>query len=222
MRLPFILALLAGISATPARAQDQDSQLWVKLAASVDLVDDVALRLEMNQRISDDRDGLFESQYLAALAFKLANGVTLTGGLNRVVGLSGGRVASTEWRPRQQISFPISKIGPGKLVGRVRLEQRFRSNSGDVGHRVRPEISFALPLRKSLDLQLAHEDYFNLNDTDFGQNAGHERMRNSATLVVALSKTLKAEVGYMNQYRFNEDRRDLIEHALTTGLTANF
>lgn len=222
MRSPFILAMLVGISATPARAQDQDAQLWVKLAASVDLVDDLALKLEMNQRFSDDRNGLYESQYLAALAYKLGNGVTLTGGLNRVVASSNGNVTNTEWRPRQQISFPISKIGPGKLAGRVRLEQRFRSDGDDVGHRVRPEISYALPLRKSVDLQFAHEDYFNLNDTDFGQDAGHERMRNSATLAVAVSKTVKAEVGYMNQYRFNGNDRDLMEHALTTGLSASF
>lgn len=221
MRLPFILGFLVCISASPALAQAQDEQLWIKLGASVKLSDNLDLELETNQRLSSDRDGLYESQYLAALGLEIANGVTLTGGVNRVVERSDGKTTATEWRPRQQISFPIAKIGPGDLAGRVRLEQRFRSDSNDVGHRVRPEISYALPLRKSLELELAHESYFNLNSTDF-QGSGHDRMRNSAALSFPIAKSLKGEVGYMNQYRFNGDDRDLMEHALTTGLSASF
>ena len=222
MRLPLLLAFLFGISASPTLAQQQDEQLWVKLGASVKLAEKFELELETNQRFSGDRDGLYESQYLAALSYEIAEGVTLTGGLNRIVERSDGETTATEWRPRQQISFPISRIGPGQLAGRVRVEQRFRSSSNDVGHRVRPEISYSLPLRKALDLEFAHESYFNLNSTDFGQESGHDRMRNSAALSFALAKSLKVEVGYMNQYRFNGDDRDLMEHALTTGLSASF
>lgn len=222
MRLPFILALLFAILASPALAQDQDEQLWIKLGTSVKLAKNLEFELETNQRLSNDRDGLYESQYLAAISFEMVNGVTLTGGLNRIVERRDGETTATEWRPRQQISFPIAKIGPGDLAGRVRLEQRFRSNSNDVGHRVRPEISYSLPLRKSLDLEFAHESYFNLNSTDFGQESGHDRIRNSAALSFPIAKSLKAEVGYMNQYRFNGNDRDLMEHALTTALSASF
>jgi hypothetical protein len=213
-----IIAIVGLCLATaPALAQDQDEQSWIKLDASTKLFEGVELVIETNQRLSDDLGGLYESQYSAVVDIKIAEGVTLTGGVNRVVALSNGRVSNTEWRPRQQISFPIMMLGGGKLAGRVRFEQRFLGSGQEVGHRVRPEISYALPLSEALSLKFAHESYFNLNTTDFGQDAGHERMRNSATLSFPIAERLKAEVGYMNQYRFNGADRDLMEHALTTG-----
>lgn len=222
MRRLFIAAVALCLGAAPALAQDQDGQLWIELGASFELSPKVVLEFETNQRFSDDRGGLYESQYLAAVDFQIAQGVTLTGGVNRVVAVSDGRIGSTEWRLRQQIGFPIGKLGSGELAGRVRLEQRFRSDGDDVGHRVRPQISYALPLGGELEIEFAHESYFNLNSTDFGQDAGHERMRNSAALSFPIAKGLGAEVGYMNQYRFRRNDRDVMEHALTIGLSTNF
>ena len=218
-----LTALLAlGFTAAPALAQEQDGQLWIELDASVALSDTVELEFETNQRFSDDRDGLYESQYLAAVGVEIAGGITLTGGINRVVAISDEKIDNTEWRPRQQVDFPIGKLGSGELAGRVRLEQRFRSDGDDVGHRVRPQISYALPLGGERGIKIAHESYFNLNSTDFGQEAGHERMRNSAALSFPIAKKVGAEVGYLNQYRFNREERDLMEHALTLGLSIGF
>ena len=221
VRSPFVLAALLFVIATPAVAQDQDAQLWISAKASAELRDGVELELETNQRFSDDRGGVYESQYVAALAFTIGSGLTLTGGINRVVGRTNGRVQNTEWRPRQQISFPIAKLGPGALSGRIRFEQRFRSDDKETGHRVRPEVSYALPLKGELEVEFAHESYFNLNGTDF-QKAGHERMRNAVRLSHPISKSVDGEVGYMNQYRFNGGDRDLMEHALTTALSVSF
>lgn len=67
-------------------------------------------------------------------------------------------------------------------------------------------------------IRLAHESYLNLNTTDFGQDAGHKRMRNSAALSSPITERVNSEIGYMNQYRFNGDDRDIMEHALITGL----
>lgn len=225
MKFASLRALLLSVAgfgalAEPVGAQDHDAQLWMRADATVELRRTLDLKLETNQRLSDDRGGLYESQYLVALAVELSDGVTLTGGVNRVVELRDGSVANTEWRPRQQISFPITDIGKGKLTGQLRLEQRFRTDDDKVGHRFRPEITYALPLRENLELRLAHESYINLNSAEF-QVAGHERMRNSASLIVDLSKHLKVQIGYINQYRFNESP-DLVEHGLSTGLSVKF
>lgn len=220
--LPFLAALALAVAAPPALAQAEDEQLWLKLSASGKISDGVTLEFQTSQRLGDDGDGLFESQYLGAIGVEVADDVTLTGGLNRVVNISDGRVSNTEWRPRQQISFPIKALGKGKLAGRVRFEQRFRSDGDDVGHRVRPEISYVLPLRDRLKLRLAHESYFNLNNTDFGQEAGHDRMRHSVALSVPIGSAVEADLGYMNQYRFNGDNRDSMEHAMMVGLSVSF
>ncbi len=214
-------ALLTCI-ASPALAQDQDQQLWVKLAAGTDLSDTTDLGFEINQRFGNDGGGVIESQYLAKIGVDIGGGFKLTGGINRVVGVSDGRVDNTEWRPRQEIGFPSAKIGSGELGGRIRLEQRFRSDGDDVGHRLRPEITYTLPLTETLELEVGHESYFNLNTTDFGQRSGHERMRNFAALGFPVARNVSASVGYLNQYRFNRGARDRMEHALTTGLSLNF
>jgi hypothetical protein len=222
MRWPFSPIVALAFAATPVSAQDHDAQLWLQLGASREFSDGLTLEFETKQRLSADDGGLYESQYLGAISVEVAEGVTLTGGVNRVIGISGGRASNTEWRPRQQISFPITNLGQGELAGRVRFEQRFRSDGDNVGYRLRPEISYALPLRYRLELQFAHESYLNLNTTDFGQDAGHERMRNSVALSLPIGKSVDAEVGYMNQYRFNGSERDLMEHALTTSLLVGF
>jgi len=212
-----VLALLAA----PAQAQDEDEQLWLKAGASAQLRAGVELKLETNQRFGNDRGGIYESQYLFAAAFEIAEGVTVTAGVNRVVGFTEGKVDYTEWRPRQQIDFSVAKIGSGDLAGRVRIEQRLRSDDGEPGHTVRPAVSYTIPLRGEWEFELAHESYFNLNGTD-NQDTGHERMRNSAALSFPIGDRLKGEVGYLNQYRFNRDEADLMEHALTTSLQIEF
>lgn len=131
VRSPFTAALAISFLATPAFAQKQDEQLWMEFNVSTVLSQGVKLELETNQRISNDLGGLYESQYLAAVGVEIGKGVTLTGGVNRVVAVNSGKVSSTEWRPRQEIGFPIAVLGAGKLVGRVRFEQRFRSDGND-------------------------------------------------------------------------------------------
>lgn len=219
----FLVPLVAyALTVVPAAAQDQDNQLWLNGRASAAIADGVDLQFETNHRFGDADGGLYESEYLLALGREFESGLEILGGVNRVIGLEDGRVANTEWRPRQQIGFPLWRLGGGEFAGRIRFEQRFRRGSDDIGVRVLPEIAYSLPLARSVDLRIAHESYFPLNDTDFGQTAGHERMRNSAAMAFGLPEKFRIEVGYMNQYRFNGDEPDVMEHALTLSGSVDF
>lgn len=219
----FLACALLLVAATPAaHAQVEDEQLWIKLSAKTDLSEQVDLALETNQRLGNAEGGIYESQYIAKIGVDIGGGFKLTGGLNRVVAVEDGRVDNTEWRPRQELGFPDLALGNGALSGRIRVEQRFRNDGDDVGHRVRPEISYTLPLSETVDLELGHESYFNLNTTDFGQRAGHERMRNFIEIGFPLIDKVDAAIGYLNQYRFNRSAPDRMEHALTLGLSASF
>lgn len=219
----FLACALLLVAATPAaHAQVEDEQLWIKLSAKTDLSEQVDLALETNQRLGNAEGGIYESQYIAKIGVDIGGGFKLTGGLNRVVAVEDGRVDNAEWRPRQELGFPDLALGNGALSGRIRVEQRFRNDGDDVGHRVRPEISYTLPLSETVDLELGHESYFNLNTTDFGQRAGHERMRNFIEIGFPLIDKVDAAIGYLNQYRFNRTAPDRMEHALTLGLSASF
>ncbi|WP_337846120.1 DUF2490 domain-containing protein [Sphingomonas sp.] len=222
MRLIVCALLFAAVAPAAAHAQSEDAQLWAKLSAQTSLSESISLELETNQRLGDAEGGIYESQYVATIGVDIGGGFTLTGGLNRVIAVADGSVDNTEWRPRQELGFPDLAIGTGAVSGRIRLEQRFRSDGDDVGHRVRPEISYTLPLSDTVDLELGHESYFNLNNTDFGQRTGHERMRNFVEIGFPVTGKIDAAVGYLNQYRFNRTAPDRMEHALTVGLTATF
>lgn len=211
-------ALLFAATIPAAHAQVEDEQLWIKLSAKTDLSEQVDLAFETNQRFGNAEGGIYESQYVAKIGVDIGGGFKLTGGLNRVVAIEDGRVDNTEWRPRQELGFPDLAISKGALSGRIRLEQRFRSDGDDVGHRIRPEISYTLPLSDTVDLEVGHESYFNLNTTDFGQRAGHERMRNFVEIAFPLIDKVDAAIGYLNQYRFNRTAPDRMEHALTFSL----
>lgn len=222
MRLIVCALLFAAVAPAAAHAQSEDAQLWAKLSAQTSLSESISLELETNQRLGDAEGGIYESQYVAKIGVDIGGGFTLTGGLNRVIAVADGSVDNTEWRPRQELGFPDLAIGTGAVSGRIRLEQRFRSDGDNVGHRVRPEISYTLPLSDTVDLELGHESYFNLNNTDFGQRTGHERMRNFVEIGFPVTGKIDAAVGYLNQYRFNRTAPDRMEHALTVGLTATF
>lgn len=221
MRLsPIVMTLVLLGLASPATAQDHDEQLWFELGSEFSLGEGVALSLETNQRLSDADRGLTESQYLAQIDIVLAEGVTLSGGVNRVIAVDAGQIDNTEWRPRQQIDFDVVDLGAATLEGRLRIEQRFRDDGDEVGHRIRPRLVYSLPISRKLKLAIGHESYFNLNTTDFGQQAGHERMRNYVSVSFPIADHVGMSVGYLNQYRFNGGEQDVMQHAITLSLSA--
>lgn len=225
MRSPFLsAALLCGV-ATPALAQEQDGQVWLTTSASVGIGEPLALDFESILRFGDAAGGLYEGEYVAAIEYDLTDRITLTGGYARVVGYSRDGVTRTEDRPRQQIAYGFGRVGPGRLSARLRFEQRFRSDGDDTGHRVRPQVKYALPLDASGDVELgiSHESYFNFNDTDWGQATGHERMRNLIAVSFPLVGPVEAELGYLNQYGFAQGAgRDSMDHVASFSIGASF
>ena len=62
LRFSVALALALAAAATPAAAQEHDAQLWLTANASTELREGLKLELETNQRFSDDRGEVYESQ----------------------------------------------------------------------------------------------------------------------------------------------------------------
>lgn len=207
------------LAATPALAQEQDGELWLSTGASVSLGERTSLDGEVLARFSD-ADGLYESEFGAVVTHALNDSVTIAAGFYRVPGYEQGNRTHIDNRPRQQITVKLGTFLGGSWQLRGRSEQRFRTDGDDVGFRVRPQIRYALPLGGNTEFRLSHESYFNLNDTDWGQKGGHERMRNFASLVTPLTDTLELEAGYLNQYRFGQGGgTDTMDHVLSVAVS---
>ncbi len=216
--------LAIAMVATPVWAQDSDAQLWSTTAVSVPLGKPVSLDGELVLRFGDAADGLYESEAGGFVTFAVSDSVKIGFGYTRVTNYAGGQVTRSEDRPRQQIEASLGTLLGGKLSARLRIEERIRSNGSDTGFRLRPRLKWKLPVGRtgSTALVLSHESFVELNDADWGQDAGYRRMRNFVGFDLALAGPVRAELGYLNQYGFRHARRDTIDHVLSISVAAKF
>lgn len=202
----------------PVQAQNADGEIWTAAYASVPLGARAELSIDSIARFGED--GLYEAEFGGFLGYEVADGVKLAVGYLRVPGYDRGAATDMENRVRQQVS-----IQRGALSGRLRAEQRFHSTGDDTGWRLRPQVKFSQPLREGggPTLVLSHESFIELNDTDWGQNAGWRRMRNFAGIDAPLAGPVSVEVGYLNQYDFGAPgERDSIAHVASVALSIDF
>jgi hypothetical protein len=216
---PFVLSL--ALVAAPAWARDEDQQLWLKAAISVGLGDRMKLDLDAESRFGNDSNGLDEVELGGMVTYAVAKGVTVGGGYVRSTDYLDGDVYRTEDRLRAH--FGVSgTVGSARLSARVRLEHRQRSDGDDVGFRLRPQIKATVPIGGPFSLVASHESFILLNDTDWGQRTGYQRMRNFAGVTWTASRKWSVEAGYMNQYDFGRNRAsDKMTHALSVSATLN-
>jgi hypothetical protein len=214
-----ILIAFPLLIAAPALAQDADSELWLTATGEVAVGENTSITVESINRFSDDSGGLYEIELSAGIEQQVGGGWWVGGGYVRVVNYARGNVTRTEDRLRVQGGFSTN-AGPFKLSGRLRLERREASTGNEIGYRLRPNIKAALPLgRSDFRLFAAHESFFVLKDTDWGENAGHDRMRNSVGISWKASKAINVEGGYLHQYRMPRNgRASATDHALTLTL----
>lgn len=183
-------------------ARDTDTQIWTGLTASIPLEGDLGLSLDATQRFSDDRGGLYETVEGFVLTLQLSDAAQIGAGYNHTTGFRAGP-NTHENRLRQQVQVKF-----GAVSARLRLEERFRDDGGDMGWRTRLQLRAASPFRKGGKLQwvLYHESFVSLNDTDWGQAAGYSRTRNFAGLRLPIVSEAALEGGYLNQYDFKPGR----------------
>ncbi|WNO53346.1 DUF2490 domain-containing protein [Stakelama saccharophila] len=221
-----LIALVATTSAIAdaAHAQVKDEQAWFTVAASGKVDDHVVLSLEALGRFGDAAAGLYEAEFGGFIGYRLDNGVEFGFGYVNVPGYSHGDRTRVENRLRQQVSFPLGSLGAAKLSGRVRLEERFRNTGADTGFRLRPQVKAALPLGDGgVSLFAGHESFLELNDTDWGQDDGYARMRNTIGVKVPLFGAVSGSVAYLNQLDFGRGgERDRMAHIADIGLSLGF
>jgi hypothetical protein len=213
------LPAAALLAPAPAAAQVEDSQLWEQVNLVVPLTPEVRVTLEQIGRWGDRNDGLTQTEFGGLLGYKLSPTVELGIGY-RYVGLySASGTLVHENRLRQQVV-----LTHGRLLGRLRVDERFNPGGSEIGFRVRPLARYNYPLgRRGYALYVSHESFIVPNSTAWGQRSGYERMRNMAGVTLPfIRRKVMLDVGYLNQYRFSlGGARPQMEHALSLQLTIN-
>ncbi len=220
-----IVALGAcAISWSGAASARDDEQLWTTAGVTVKLGDAWRLQQELTGRFSDNRNGLYELEAVTLLGLRVAKDVTIGVGYVHNPQYSGGDFTVMEHRAREQVAFDnVARIGTGKLSARLRMEQRWRDHFDGTGWRMRPYVKYSLPLSKGSKtaLVLSSETFINLNTTAFQRQDGLDRMRNLIAISTPLSKSLNAEVGYLNQHGFVRGGEDTSDHVASVSLSLN-
>ena len=214
---PWLLAVPLALAAMPARAQQQDEQLWLQVNTNVPLAKRVRVTLEQIARFSDRQDGLYQTEFGGLLGFR-ANKHLEFGFGYRWVGAHNGNNGADEDRLRQQV---VGTFGP--VTTRFRVDERFNPRGGEVGFRIRPLVRYNHKVgTKGVALFVSHESFFLPNSTSWGQRSGYERMRNIVGVTLPIGRSATTDIGYLNQYRFGRDgARAQMDHALTVQLTIN-
>lgn len=210
-----LLALVTLLFAAPARAQQEDQQLWLQLNATTPLSEDVRFTVEQIARFGDRPGGLYQTEFGGLLSVRLVGNLELGMGF-RQVGTHNNNTAADEERVRQQLTGSF-----GRFAFRLRVDERFDPRGPEIGFRLRPLLRYNHPVgRRGVALFASHESFYLPNSTEWGQRRGYERMRNIAGLAVPIGKIVRAEIGYLNQFRLARGTaRAQMDHALSIQLT---
>lgn len=195
--LTVLLATVALVA--PGQAYASDSQLWTGGTATVKLSDKWAISQDLTARFSDQRNGLYEVEANTLLGYRLNKVVAVWAGYTHDPNYSSGHFAVMEQRAREQVTFDnLANLGPGRLSGRVRLEQRWREGLGGTGWRMRPFVRYSVPFKKggTTALTITEEPFIDFNRTAFQKVGGLERLRTFVGVTTPLAKHLTVEAGY--------------------------
>ena len=187
------------LAALPSIAEADDGQVWLSANARGPIAGRVELGVEAIERFGRDGEGgLYESENVAMLGFRFDR-ATLAAGYVRDIAYHGAG-ATIEQRARQDFSVDhLATIG-GLVIGtRLRAEERWRDGSSGTGVRIRPFVRLTLPVTGKLNLLASHESFVNLGG-GAGQRGGYDRARDFLGVGVPLTKRVRVEIGYLNQW----------------------
>lgn len=222
LRKTLAIAAAVVIAASGSPAFADDFQHWESVNVTVNLPDSFKVSSETVLRTSDAR-GFYEVEQSLMLGKKLNKKVTVWLGYTFDPLYSHGTFIRREHRFRQQVNFDgFATLGKVKFSGRLRLEERWREGIPGTAWRLRPQVKAAVPFVGKSTLTFATEEFIDLNNTAFQPVDDFERMRNSVTITVPLSKKVNLDFGYLYQHGFVRAGIDTHDHVLTTGITATF
>lgn len=128
-----------------------------------------------------------------------------------------GRQTLDEHRVWQQWTWDLAFASGVKMQLRSRMEERFAQ--GDVGFRFRQMVrAQTAPMLERFMLVAWDEVFIAFNDTRFGQRAGFDQNRLFLGVANSLTRKIRVEAGYYNQWLPRPMAPDPMRHAAMVNL----
>jgi hypothetical protein len=220
-----------GLSSPSLAQLDHDGALWEMWLGQGSLKElgpsweNFRWWLDLQARWRDEGEALDSTFFRPGIGYAFNEQLTLFVGYAWINNHRDGSPDRGENRLWQQLTWNVPTQQDYKLQFRSRLEQRFVEDSDDTGWRFRELAKLTQPLTSDgrRYLSLIDEVFFDLNDTDAGQNTGLRQNRVFVGLGWFLDEahTIAFEGGYLNQW-ISRPGDDRMNHALSLNLLMTF
>lgn len=214
------LALTLALIASPAAAAEEDANVWLGQFATINASEKVYVRLEAQERFTNDAERLGQLLLRSLVAYRFTNTVNAGVGYAFILTDPVGPVRLNEHRYYQELNIRLIDKDGVTLDSRTRLEQRTFEERMDTSWRLRNFIQLRVPVSKNNKLVVYTEPFIDLNETGV-QRGGLSIWRNFAGLAIPLAKGVEVVPGYLNQYVVR-DGRDRVDHTANVNLFMTF
>jgi hypothetical protein len=217
-----LLAVFAAmiVTATPARATEDDANIWLGQFATINATDKVYVRLEAQERFTNDAERLGQLLLRSLVAYRLNDKVNAGVGYAFILTDPVGPVELNEHRYYQELNVRLIDRDGITLDSRTRLEQRTFEEREGTSWRFRNFVQLRVPVSGNNKIVAYTEPFIELNETDV-QRGGLSIWRNFVGLSIPLAKRIEVVPGYLNQHVFREGQ-DRSDHTANVNLFMTF
>jgi hypothetical protein len=227
-----ITAILIAICCAPmhaANATENDPGIWTIFSTTDSFPGDEAPSrwhywFDAQARYFDPGSGANQWLIRPGIGYEIRSGIKVWAGYARLRSRnSAGRVAD-ENRYWQQVDWRAGQVLGGRVIQRVRLEQRSINTGDDLRVVLRFMTKYVRPISTDGDASLivSLEPFFDLNDTDWGGDSGIAQNRTFVGAGRRVSSKLTLEAGYLNQYIFADSAENRVNHLAVLTIKAKF
>jgi hypothetical protein len=219
LRFTPLLSLVA--ISTPIHAAEEDGNVWLAQIVTVNATEKVFVRLEAQERFTNDSECLGQLLLRSLVAWRMAKDAHVGTGYAYVLTDPVGPVRLNEHRLYQEVGLRLLKTASGvTLDSRTRLEQRHFEEREGTDWRLRQWLQLRIPLKENKKLVFYTEPFFDLSEGPV-QRGGLSVWRNFAGVAIPLAKGVEVVPGYLNQ-TVVRGGRDRIDHTANVSLFMTF
>ena len=206
---------------TPLEAAEEDGNVWLGQFATVNASEDIYVRLEAQERLTNDAERLGQLLLRSLVGYRVSKSVNIGAGYAYVLTDPVGAVKLNEHRFYQELNIRLLTTGGGTtLDSRTRLEQRTFEEREGTAWRLRQLVQLRVPVSKDNRIVAYTEPFVDLDEGPV-QRGGLSVWRNFVGVSVPLAKGVELVPGYLNQ-RVWRDGPDRIDHAANVNLFVTF
>ncbi len=209
-----MLLAAAGAAWQPssARANPEDTQLWLVGFVRGNLSDELYLTIDTSQRWRDPVFGADQQTFRITVEQKVSDTIKLGGGVSWFQTGSMG-----EARLHQQFRYTV-----GGLDLRTRLEQRWFEGADQTEWRLRQRVQYTHPVAPGVRALASSEWFGILRSRRAAGKGGTEQVRTIIAVAFDISDQLDIQPSFLLQVTPRENRADAISHVPQITLNYRF